>query len=78
MILVNEQHTQLCMLLDDTPIASVLHKVSEEHWMELYHRYLYDFIRSVHHVPHHKSNDEYEVSLYTSTHYTVICLYIDP
>ena len=36
----------------DTPIASVLNEVSEEHWKEFYQLYLHDFLRSVHVVTH--------------------------
>jgi hypothetical protein len=54
-------HKQLCDILNDTPIASVLVKIPESHHNELYQYYLSDFIRSVHHVSHHRANNEHEV-----------------
>ena len=55
-------HIQLCEVLSDNPVASVLQRVSVEDWSELYGYYLMDMLKSVHHVPHHKPNEEYEVS----------------
>ena len=55
-------HTQLCEILTDTPVASILNEVSEEHWIEFYQLYFHDYLRSVHFIAHHKSDEEYEVS----------------
>ena len=55
-------YAQLCDLLSETDISKVLHTaVATEHWDELYHLYLLDFLKSVHKVTHHKAAEEYEV-----------------
>ena len=55
-------HIQLCEILTDTPVACILNDVSEEHWIEFYQLYLHDYLRSVHFITHHKSDEEYKVS----------------
>ena len=55
-------YVQLCSLLSETDISKVLHTaVATEHWEELYHLYLLDFLKSIHKVTHHKAAEEYEV-----------------
>ena len=55
-------YAQLCSLLSETDISKVLHTaVATDHWDELYHLYLMDFLKSVHRVTHHKATEEYEV-----------------
>ena len=60
-------HIQLCEILTDTPIASILNEVSEEHWIEFYQLYLHDYLRSVHLVTYENQDmakKEYEVIIY--------------
>ena len=52
---------QLCEVLLETQLATILDKIPEEYWREVYLNYLEDVLRSIHHVPHHKANDEFEV-----------------
>ena len=62
-----EVHSQLCEILTDTPVASILNEVPEEHWIEFYQLYLHDFLRSVHLVTYENQDmakKEYEVTVY--------------
>ena len=56
-----DTHFQLCEVLSETQLAIILDRVPEENWNEMYWYYLGDILRSIHHVPHHKASDEYEV-----------------
>lgn len=54
-------HIQLCEVLSETQLAIILDRVPEKNWNEMYSYYLGDILRSIHHVPHHRASDEYEV-----------------
>ena len=54
-------HIQLCEVLSESQLAIILNIVPEKYWNEFYYCYLEDILRSIHHVPHHKATDEYEV-----------------
>ena len=59
-------HQQLCELLAGTEISEMLDRVERAHdkksCNDLYRRYLWDYIRSVHQVTHNHSGVEYKVS----------------
>ena len=54
-------YVQLCEVLSESQLAIILNRIPEEYWNEFYYYYLGDILRSIHHVPHHKATDEYEV-----------------
>lgn len=64
---------QLCNILADTPLGTLLGKVPRDHWMKLYQSYLNDILRNVHHISHTNPSDEYKVH-YNSDSITVVCL----
>ena len=56
-----EFHSQLIEVLSNNPLASVLQIMPEEQWSALYQYYMLDILKSMHHVPHQRAGDEYEV-----------------
>ena len=56
-------HIQLCEVLSESQLAIILNGVPEKYWNEFYYYYFGDILRSIHHVPHHKATNEYEVLL---------------
>ena len=61
-------HQQLCVLVEDKPLGEILARVPEGgQCEEMYRRYLYDFVRSVHKCTHKQKetvDHEYKVCLY--------------
>lgn len=57
-----ENLVQLCHMLSDNPVATVLRNLPDEYSVELCQFYLHDVIRSTHHVPHCLPKKEYQVS----------------
>ena len=46
-------HKQLCSLVADSPLGEALQSIQdEEQCVELYQRYVHDFVRSVHNCTH--------------------------
>uniref|UniRef100_A0A1X7TWB5 RZ-type domain-containing protein n=1 Tax=Amphimedon queenslandica TaxID=400682 RepID=A0A1X7TWB5_AMPQE len=56
-----ELHSRLIEVLSNNPLASVLQIMPEEQWNTLYQYYMLDVLKSMHHVPHHRATDEYEI-----------------
>ena len=59
-----ELHSRLIDVLSNNPLASVLQIMPEDQWSALYQYYMLDILKSMHHVPHHKATEEYEVRNY--------------
>ena len=77
-------HKKLCSLVSDSPLGDVLQSVKdekqgEEQCEELYRRYLYDFVRSVHKCTHKTEEivkHENQVCLILSNKQIIICVVV--